>query len=732
MTQSKAGLVDEFFGGLAAMLVALPSSIAFGVIIFSPLGAQYAAMGAVAGVVGTAALGLVAPAIGGTNRLVSAPCAPAAAVLGAFAVERMGQGIDPQTVLLLLTLTALFCGILQVAFGMIGLGRLIKYVPYPVVSGYLSGVGLVIIFNQVPRFLGAPKDAHFWDALTTPQLWTKESILIGLASSVVMFTAPKITKKVPAAILGLGAGVLMYFGLALHTDALLHLVDNPLIVGPLGGGDSGGILDTIVTHWSGFSLVNTAMIGGLIIPSATLAVLLSIDTLKTCVVLDALTRSRHNSNRELIGQGMGNIATTLVGGLPGAGQMGATLVNMSSGGKTRLSSLLEGALALIAFVLFGNLVAWVPIAALAGILIVIGFRMFDWKSLHLLKSRSTILDFFVIVAVIVVAKTVSLIAASGVGIGLAILLFIREQIGGRAVRRKVYGNQIFSKQARMQDDMDILLKKGGQTVIFELQGSLFFGTTDQLYTALESEVKSCKYVILDFRRVLTVDVTATHLLELITDLVSEHGGLLILSNLPKLPEGKDFERFFEQVGLVAAKRNNRVFAELDQALEWVEDQTLEQERQSRYEEKLLNLDDFDMFKGRKDSTLATLEAAMETRHFKAGEPLFSLGDQGDELFLVRRGAIRILLPLKDGPPRHLATFNQGNFFGEMAFLDGEPRSANAVAHTDTDLFVLSRAQFETLAMVHKKLAIGLLTGLASTLAIRLRYSNAELQVAWDS
>ena len=139
-----------------------------------------------------------------------------------------------------------------------------------------------------------------------------------------------------------------------------------------------------------------------------------------------------------------------------------------------------------------------------------------------------------------------------------------------------------------------------------------------------------------------------------------------------------------------------------------------------------------MFKGRKDSTLATLEAAMETRHFKAGEPLFSLGDQGDELFLVRRGAIRILLPLKDGPPRHLATFNQGNFFGEMAFLDGEPRSANAVAHTDTDLFVLSRAQFETLAMVHKKLAIGLLTGLASTLAIRLRYSNAELQVAWDS
>ena len=205
-------------------------------------------------------------------------------------------------------------------------------------------------------------------------------------------------------------------------------------------------------------------------PALTLAVLLSIDTLKTCVVLDALTRSRHNSNRELIGQGLGNLASAFIGGVPGAGTMGATLVNMSSGAQSRFSGVFEGILTLAAFLVLGKLIAWVPIAALAAILIVIGVRMIDRTSLHFLKSRSTILDFVVIAAVIGVALTVSLIAASGVGIALAILLFIREQIGGSIVRRKSYGNQTFSKQIRLHEEMRILEQRGDQAVIFRTAG----------------------------------------------------------------------------------------------------------------------------------------------------------------------------------------------------------------------------------------------------------------------
>ncbi|MBM3569865.1 MAG: SulP family inorganic anion transporter [Alphaproteobacteria bacterium] len=231
--------VGEVWGGLAAMLVAVPSSIAFGVTIFSPLGAEYAAYGAVAGILGTVALGLTAPALGGTNRLITAPCAPAAAVMAAFALELSGQGMRPEQAVVMLTATALLCGLMQVGFGAAGLGRLIKYMPYPVVSGYLSGVGLVIVVSQIPRFLGVPKGTEFWTALASPSLWAWQGMIVGGVTAFVMLTAGRVTKLVPAAILGLVAGVAAYFALGLFDRSLWTVNGNALVVGPLGGSDKG-------------------------------------------------------------------------------------------------------------------------------------------------------------------------------------------------------------------------------------------------------------------------------------------------------------------------------------------------------------------------------------------------------------------------------------------------------------------------------------------------------------
>ena len=164
-------LSGDFWGGLAAMLVALPSAIAFGVAIYSPLGGSYAAQGAVAGILGVTALGLLASVFGGTNRLITAPCAPATAVLSAFVIEYLHGGNSLESALLMLSLLGLMAGAIQITFGSIGLGRLIKYMPYPVVSGYLSGVGLYIIASQVPKFLGVPKDIHFWQSLGAASIW---------------------------------------------------------------------------------------------------------------------------------------------------------------------------------------------------------------------------------------------------------------------------------------------------------------------------------------------------------------------------------------------------------------------------------------------------------------------------------------------------------------------------------------------------------------------------------
>ncbi len=148
----------------------------------------------------------------------------------------------------------------------------------------------------------------------------------------------------------------------------------------------------------------------------------------------------------------------------------------------------------------------------------------------------------------------------------------------------------------------------------------------------------------------------------------------------------------------------------------------------RDEEAALELHEIELFAGRKQETLAALEQCMEKRSVAKGETIFSRGDAGDELFLIRRGAVRIVLPLSDRQLHHLGTFGRGAFFGEMSFLDGDPRSANAVAFVDTELYVLSRSAFEKLAEEHKKLGLRLMEGIASVLASRLRYTNAELRV----
>jgi SulP family sulfate permease len=723
---ARAAWAGDLWGGLAAMLVALPSAIAFGVTIFAPLGAGYAAQGALAGILGATALGLVAPLFGGTNRLITAPCAPAAAVLAAFAIELAADAVAPATILALLAIVALACGALQLLFGALGLGRLIKYMPYPVVSGYLSGVGLVIVFSQVPRLLGAADGAAFMEVIAAPSRWVWQAIAVGAVTIAVMLGAPRLTQRVPAAILALAAGVCTYFAIASWHPQLLHLSGNTLVVGAMDTG--GGVSAAFSERWAGLSVLGPAELQRAMMPALTLSVLLSIDTLKTCVVLDALTRTRHDSNRELRGQGLANLAATVIGGVPGAGQMGATLVNLSSGGRTRVSGVIEGALSLIAFLALGALVAWVPIAALAGILIVIGLRMVDWRSLNLLRSRATVVDFAVIVVVILVASTVSLIAASGVGVALAVLLFVREQIGGSVVRHKRYGNRVFSRRVRGEQAMALLAEHGAQTAIVELQGSLFFGTADQLYSALEPELATRRYIILDLRRVQTVDVTAAHMLERVEDALAERGGMLLFSELPRrLPSGRDMQAYFSEIRLVDPVHRARVFDELDDALEWVEESILAHDGFTGGEEKALELAEMELLAGRKPDTIRDLEACMQVSRLHAGEKIFAYGDMGDELYLIRRGEVRIMLPIETGQAHHLATFGRGAFFGEMAFLDPGPRSADAVAFVDCEIFVLSRARFEEFAANHKRAALALLQGIARALAVRLRYTNAEVQ-----
>ncbi len=724
--------VGDLWGGMAAMLVALPSSVAFGVLTYTVMGPEYAGAGAVAGMLGAAALGLIAPFFGRTGGLISAPCAPAAAVLSATVAGllggRTGTVITPENIPPLLAMTALLSAGFQVLYGVIRGGRLIKFIPYPVVSGYLSGVAVLITFGQLPKLFGLPKGIGLIQGLTSPELWKWKGLVVGLVTIVLMGFSPRFTKKVPAAIVGLVGGIIAYFVLALFSADLLTLQGNPLVIGPIQA--SGSFLDLIADRANSLFSLNLASIKLIIIPALTLSVLLSIDTLKTCVGLDALTRSRHKSDRELIGQGIGNFASFLAGGMPGAGTMGPTLVNITSGGRTYRSGILEGGFVVLALVLLGRLIAWVPIGALAGILIVIAWRMFDRSMFRLLRYPSGRLDFIVIAGVVIVSVTVDLIAASGVGVALAIVLFIRDQIAGSVIRRKLYLNQVSSKTRRLASEREVLNRRGDQAVFCELQGNLFFGTTDQLFSQLEPDLRTKRFILLDLRHVQSMDYTAAHLFEQMHAQLWERGGLLIFSGMPSaLLQGRNFEQYLTQLGLVREGKGIMISETLDGALEFMEERILEDAGvKKKDEEQLLEVKDFDLLREFDDPTLSELAACMGQRSLGPEEKVFSQGDEGDELFLIRRGSVRIMLPLEGGKRHHLATIGRGDFFGEVSFLDRGVRSADVEAKVRTDLFVLSRERFNVQSRSNPAIGVQVFARLALAIAARLRQADAELRV----
>jgi SulP family sulfate permease len=302
----------------------------------------------------------------------------------------------------MITVLGILTGVIQTFLGFLGIGRLIKYLPYPVVTGFGTGVGLLIIGSQIQNFTGAPAGTSWFEVLISPHLWDLRGLAIGSMTVIVMFLSGRFIKKVPATIIGIAAGALTYVGIAAGDSSMLQLQGNALVIGPLGA-SADGYVSIITDRWHQIGELKLSQVAGLVISAMTLAALLSIDTLKTCVVLDQITRTRHDPNRELTAQGLANIVASAIGGMPGAGASGPTMVNLSSGGKTRLSGVIEGVLTVLVALLLGSFVAWIPVATLGGVLIVIGIRMIDTDPIRFLESRSTVFDFSVVLAVVAVA-----------------------------------------------------------------------------------------------------------------------------------------------------------------------------------------------------------------------------------------------------------------------------------------------------------------------------------------
>ena len=313
-------LKGDLLGGLIAGIVALPLALAFGV---------QSGLGAAAGLYGAIAAGILAALLGGTATQVTGPTGPMTVVSAsvvAVAVSRVGS---VESGLGIILLTFLLAGAFQVLFGILGIARYVKYFPYPVISGFMSGVGLIIVVLQIWPFLGSDSPKSTIEVFTrineplTAINWA--AVGIGAITVLTFYFFPRVTKAIPTALVALLTGTIA---------AILLGLDVPVI------GDIPSGLPTLKIN----EMFNVAPADYLIVLefALVLAMLGSIDSLLTSVIADNITKTKHDSNRELIGQGIGNMAAALIGGVPGAGATKGTVVNINAGGKTRLSGALHG------------------------------------------------------------------------------------------------------------------------------------------------------------------------------------------------------------------------------------------------------------------------------------------------------------------------------------------------------------------------------------------------------
>jgi sulfate permease, SulP family len=713
----------EALSALAAMLVAVPAAIANGLVLYAPLGPAFTGAAALAGVVGAGVLGTIAPLLGGTPGAVSAPSPAAAAFMAALCAQLVAGGVAPAAIPGQLGLVVVVAGACQVAAGLLRLGRLVKYLPYPVVAGYLTGGGLLILHLQVSKLVGAPPRWGALRALAHPGSWQLAAVAISGATFAIALAAPGLTRRVPATLLGLAGGVLVHRLLSLRWPELALLDGNALLVGPVLSG-AGSPVDAMHALAGGLSA--DALVAALV-PGATLAVLLSIDTLKTCLLVDAATLTRHDSNRELVGQGVGNAASALLGGAPGTAIVSGSMVNVTSGARTRWSGALAGVLALAVLVGLGPALAHLPVPALAAIVALMAWRMLQKELVELLRDRSTLVDFGLAVSVVAVAVAWNLAAAAGVGVLLAIVLFLVEHTRTAVVRRELEPS-MFASRRRSPGESGVLERHARDTLLVELQGSLFFGTADRVVEELTPSLSVRRFVILDLFHVRSVDLSAIHALKPVAARLAGRGGRLLLSRVP-VKIASRLESHLRQLALDRPPFSVLVVPHVEDALEWAEERILGEQRRPRAP---LALEEIDPVRGLPARVVEALRRVAAERVLAPGERLFSAGDGGRELFLVRSGGVRVLAPLEAGRVHLVTTVGAGDFLGELAYLDGGERSADAVAGPETSLFVLTHEGVARAAQEVSGLGVFLSARIAVALSRRLRRATAEARRLWEA
>lgn len=704
-------LLTDLRGGLVGAAVVLPQATAFGVTVFAAsLGT---APGALAGLVGAILLLLISGGFGGAVGLISGPTGPSMALLSGTATILAGAGLAPAAIAPALFAVTFLAGLMQLLIALAGGGRLMKFIPYPVIAGLTTGIGLLLIQSQFKPLLGI-HHAGVWSQ------WHWLPIATATAAFAMARFAPRFIPWLPGPIAGLIGGTALFQG-AIHL-AGLSPASAHWVIGALPEPESFRLALDSPAAWADLPWP-------LILHAAfALAVLCSLNTLLTAVLADTATGLRHDARRELLAQSVGQMLTGLAGGMAGSASVGGTAVAVQAGAR-RWAALSAG-LALLLLLLFaGKVGQWLPTSALAGIILASALNLLDKDILAWLRRRRTRLDAAVAVLVTGVILGYDLMVAVLVGLAIAILLFIRQQSRAPIIHRRLTGAERPSVRQRPADQAELLARHGDRIVLYQLRGILFFAKADQLFEELLPDLDRPAWVILHLRRVIQVDFSSVRLLQQIAARLERHGGELLFCEVREdLGLGREVERTLRKLSLRPGRLKVKTFAAADLALEYAENALLDALGVApTVLEQRVPLEALDLCRAMQPAEIAALAAALRPRLLERGQRLFAAGDPGAELYLVLRGRVDIRLPATDDRYKRLAIYGPGTMFGDIAFLDPGPRAAEAVAIKPSELLTLSRADFDRLRDDHPDAAIALLLALGQQQSRALRWSAREIQ-----
>ena len=523
-------LRGDLFGGVTAMVVALPLSLAYGVA---------SGMGAAAGLYGAIAVGFFAAVFGGTATQISGPTAPMAIVMAVIITTYAENLTEALTVVVM-------GGLLQALLGVLKLGRFVAYTPYVVVSGFMSGIGVLVMAIQVLPFFGSDPvpGGAVGMILALPEALkhiNPSALGVGLVTlGVAVFWPPRFRKILPTPLVGLFAGTLV---------GVLWLNDAP-VIGEVPTGLPGLKI----------GLPSLGFLARAVEPALILALIGSVVSLLTCLVADSLTRTSHDPDRELIGQGVGNAAAGLIGGLPGAGTPVYTVPNIRSGGRTRAAGAIF-ALFLLAILLgLGPYVESIPLAALAGVLIKVGWDIIDWgllTRLHRIKRE----HLFVLLTTLLLTVFVDLISAVAIGLIVAGLAHAGqlENLELDSVVSVPLLDQMFLYEGEEVEGVDPFEARVGMVA---LRGSFTVASSKKLVRTISLDIKDHEVVIFNFTEATYIDDSAAMVIKQLIEVATEEDTESIVIGLTG-----DVAETLDALDVLREVPPERIVEDLDQARE---------------------------------------------------------------------------------------------------------------------------------------------------------------------